>query len=589
MINMHTTDMMTLPTGDVEPANKEMRSATAGASFQSIVAADDSVVEPQIDGLAPSLMNGELQEKPDHFTSRFIFSTDAALLEGITLPESETGLLVKTDLIDEDVLVPVLAEMISQSAQAIRPTFQGQRTSEMILDTKETSTKVVVPEAEEQREPAMIAKADRAVDEQRTTAPLVGQQITQKIFPQAEGIQQNIAAATYNQTSNIQPSTRVELQADSSISIPSNSTKQPASPIQYLSQSNAPLPNQGSSQAAQSQAETVDQVYDTSLSRTTGFAAGTAQRITDKSASTALLASTAAGGGFPQALSATSANLVTPMNGAAAQTKLSDNTAATTALPIKQARNAATESNPASKPTEIAAPTSTVLQPNELTQQPSLRQIQKANQPKENDQSVEASKANAEVQNSRAQNTTISQAPLPAQNVEVSQNVAADLTAGPDLMPLEIQNIDGPTATRQDTALNRPEVMRHVAQQMANVARQSPDRPVELILNPEELGRVRLTFTTTDGGINVAVFAERGETIELLRRHIETLAQEFRELGYKDVSFDFSGNGAGRDQNETNEENADQTKTANQNASPTETVAPVQLSLDPSKGLDLRL
>ena len=114
-----------------------------------------------------------------------------------------------------------------------------------------------------------------------------------------------------------------------------------------------------------------------------------------------------------------------------------------------------------------------------------------------------------------------------------------------------------------------------------------PDRPVELALNPEELGRVRLTFTATDGGIHVAVMAERGETMDLLRRHIETLAQEFREMGYKDVKFEFSRNGQNDEQNKDSDaqNNADSDAISAQ----AQTLAPVQLSLEPTVGLDLRL
>ena len=157
----------------------------------------------------------------------------------------------------------------------------------------------------------------------------------------------------------------------------------------------------------------------------------------------------------------------------------------------------------------------------------------------------------------------------------------------PEFVPFDVKSADSLTNLRQDANINRPEVMRHVAQQLAEVARRMPDRPIELALNPEELGRVRLTFTTTDGGIHIAVMAERGETMDLLRRHIETLAQEFRELGYKDVNFEFSQNG----QNDAQNGEADAHSNADPDVAPaqTQSLAPVQLSLEPSTGLDLRL
>ncbi|MDJ0627381.1 MAG: flagellar hook-length control protein FliK [Rhodobacter sp.] len=90
-------------------------------------------------------------------------------------------------------------------------------------------------------------------------------------------------------------------------------------------------------------------------------------------------------------------------------------------------------------------------------------------------------------------------------------------------------------------------ISRHVAFQLAEAARHLPDRPVEITLNPEELGRVRMTLTLSDTAMTVSLLVERGETAELLRRNIEGLAQEFRALGYRDVAFEFSGEGRGSD------------------------------------------
>ncbi|WP_425050924.1 flagellar hook-length control protein FliK [Psychromarinibacter sp. S121] len=88
-----------------------------------------------------------------------------------------------------------------------------------------------------------------------------------------------------------------------------------------------------------------------------------------------------------------------------------------------------------------------------------------------------------------------------------------------------------------------PALPRQLAIQLLEAARGNPDRPVELVLEPVELGRVRMTMAGSEGAMQVSLAVERSETAELLRRHIETLAQEFRQLGYRDVSFRFSGEG----------------------------------------------
>jgi len=86
----------------------------------------------------------------------------------------------------------------------------------------------------------------------------------------------------------------------------------------------------------------------------------------------------------------------------------------------------------------------------------------------------------------------------------------------------------------------RPEQSLRVMQMIAEAARALPDRPVELALSPEELGRVRLTLQTSETSMNVLVTVERPETLELLRRNIDLLANELRDAGYDDVSFAFA-------------------------------------------------
>ncbi|MDJ0825618.1 MAG: flagellar hook-length control protein FliK [Rhodobacter sp.] len=115
------------------------------------------------------------------------------------------------------------------------------------------------------------------------------------------------------------------------------------------------------------------------------------------------------------------------------------------------------------------------------------------------------------------------------------------------IVPTNAAGVDGiPSEARPAT---EPAIARQTALQIAEAARHLPDRPVEITLNPEELGRVRMTLSAADDAIVVTLAVERGETADLLRRHIETLAQEFRSLGYRDISFEFGGGhgGAGMD------------------------------------------
>lgn len=179
---------------------------------------------------------------------------------------------------------------------------------------------------------------------------------------------------------------------------------------------------------------------------------------------------------------------------------------------------------------------------------------------------------------------------VPMANVDTNETLPFDSNS-----PFEISDLQsvpsqatGLTPAHQNAAVTQPEIPRHIARQLADVARQMPERPVELTLNPHELGRVRLTFTLTDGGINVAVLAERGETMDLMRRHIETLAQEFRDMGYADVGFQFSQHD--RENAGGNNPDAQPQQTSElAHLHEIENIPPARVSLEPSNGLDLRL
>lgn len=93
-----------------------------------------------------------------------------------------------------------------------------------------------------------------------------------------------------------------------------------------------------------------------------------------------------------------------------------------------------------------------------------------------------------------------------------------------------------PQARHLDAAREAP---RAVVQQMLDAARQLKDGPIEIRLSPEELGRVRLSLAPGDGGMSVVITAERAETLDLMRRSIDALAADLKELGYGGLEFAF--------------------------------------------------
>ncbi len=153
---------------------------------------------------------------------------------------------------------------------------------------------------------------------------------------------------------------------------------------------------------------------------------------------------------------------------------------------------------------------------------------------------------------------------------------------------------------RLDATLARPEIPRHIAEQMASAAQRLSDRkPIEIALNPEELGRVRMSLSAAEGGMVVTVLAERGETLDLMRRHIAQLAAQFRDIGYDDVSFSFgtqsggAGDGSGASGAHQDAEQSGSGSGLGAPASaPADTPDPsaaAQITLAPTEGLDLRL
>jgi len=195
------------------------------------------------------------------------------------------------------------------------------------------------------------------------------------------------------------------------------------------------------------------------------------------------------------------------------------------------------------------------------------------------------------VQNKAAVNTQ-NLAATPNSRAELSTTIAEDAVRVPFEMTAELHADQRVSVSQQrfDSALSRPEVARHIGTQLVEVLPRAVDRPVELALSPEELGKVRISLNATDSGITMSVTAERQETLDLMRRHIDQLAQEFKALGYGSINFDFNqqnGAGEGNDQSETGADaSVDNDLSRNEN--------PVGADVIPrlrhiSDGLDLRV
>ncbi|SMH42613.1 flagellar hook-length control protein FliK [Maritimibacter sp. HL-12] len=126
-----------------------------------------------------------------------------------------------------------------------------------------------------------------------------------------------------------------------------------------------------------------------------------------------------------------------------------------------------------------------------------------------------------------------------------SPNVDGDPLRLPDAVPGDLRNAEIASSTPAPNPVSRMDQGRAIALQIAEVLRVSGDRAVELRLQPEELGRVSLTMSQEGGHLQVTLVAERPETLELMRRHIDLLGEELRRLGHGSVQFLFE-DGAGQ-------------------------------------------
>ena len=135
---------------------------------------------------------------------------------------------------------------------------------------------------------------------------------------------------------------------------------------------------------------------------------------------------------------------------------------------------------------------------------------------------------------------------------EVAVNAGSEISL-PDMAPAERGGADA--AQRTTTAIvTPPELPRAVAAQIIEAMRAGTGI-VDVTLWPEELGRLTLSLAAQDGAMSVTVAADRPETLELIRRHMEVLLEEARSAGFSDVAFGFAGEGnPGADQ-EAGEDN----------------------------------
>jgi flagellar hook-length control protein FliK len=112
---------------------------------------------------------------------------------------------------------------------------------------------------------------------------------------------------------------------------------------------------------------------------------------------------------------------------------------------------------------------------------------------------------------------------------------------------------------------------------------------MEVALDPPELGRVRLTLVEVGGAMTLSITAERPETADLMRRHLDLLAQEFSRSGLDAPSVRIGGEGAAGNGHGARPD--DEPVPARTGIPEPETGQPhpIAAAPDPHRALDLRL
>ena len=131
------------------------------------------------------------------------------------------------------------------------------------------------------------------------------------------------------------------------------------------------------------------------------------------------------------------------------------------------------------------------------------------------------------------------------------------------------------------------EAAREIAQQIGARITPLARGQFEMTLAPAELGRLEIALREVDGVMTLSVSAERPETLDLIRRHIDLLAQELRQIAQRELSLHVGTDSSGGKRTDPNSiHHASDTAHASADESETpRTASPVK----PRDHLDLRL
>ncbi|PTX57585.1 flagellar hook-length control protein FliK [Litoreibacter ponti] len=129
-----------------------------------------------------------------------------------------------------------------------------------------------------------------------------------------------------------------------------------------------------------------------------------------------------------------------------------------------------------------------------------------------------------------------------------------------------------------------PALPQSIGQQISLALEGSKKNDVEIRLEPEELGKIRIILSNRESGMTVAVFAEKAETLELMRRNSDALAEGMTDAGFDGADLQF---GHGKTENQDSAEDT-AIGPSDRNLSADDKMPPRNSPIQDGDGLDLR-
>lgn len=136
-------------------------------------------------------------------------------------------------------------------------------------------------------------------------------------------------------------------------------------------------------------------------------------------------------------------------------------------------------------------------------------------------------------------------APVPADQNLAFQGLSPDLgLEGQEQRTVQVLIHVPATASVPTTQIQQVHALpayQQTAQQIIDAARGKVPATTEVILAPEELGRLRFEIATLDDRLTVRLFIERPDTLDLMKRQSDQLLAELRQAGFSQANLSFSG------------------------------------------------